>query len=120
MEKIKELMKNKSVKASHMLVILIYKYTRHFPAEEANGLKLQLRNIAVSIPESIAEGLGRIYDNERGLFFSTSLGLLSRLAYIVELSVQLGYIDEKELFDLEEKIEEVKILLDETIKKIAA
>jgi four helix bundle protein len=113
-------MKNKSIKASNRLVLSIYKYTQHFPAEEANGLALHLRNIAVSIPENIAEGLGRSYDSELGLFLSASKGLVSRLAYIVELSFQLGYIDESELQDLEIKIEEVKCLLNESIQKVAA
>ena len=113
-------MKNKSIKAGHALVMSIYKYTQHFPPEEINGLTLQLRNIAVSIPESIAEGLGRTYDNELGLFLSASLGLVSRLTYIVELSFQLGYLDELEFCDLGEKIEEVKLLLNESIQKIAA
>ena len=119
-KEVRKIMKNKSIKASNRLVLSIYKYTQHFPAEEANGLALHLRNIAVSIPENIAEGLGRSYDSELGLFLSASKGLVSRLAYIVELSFQLGYIDESELQDLEIKIEEVKCLLNESIQKVAA
>ena len=117
---VRRIMKNKSIKSANELVMLIYKCTQHFPVEEANGLTLQLRNVAVSIPESISEGLGRTYDNELGLFLSTSLGLVSRLTYIVELSFQLGYLNELEFYDLEQKIELVKILLDESIQKIAA
>lgn len=113
-------MKNKSIKTSHALVMSIYKCTQHFPPEEANGLTLQLRNIAISIPESIAEGLGRTYDNELGLFLSTSLGLVSRLTYIVELSFQLGYLDKPEFGNLKENVEEIKFLLNESIQKIAA
>ncbi len=119
-KKVRSIMKNKTIKSSHELVLSIYKYTKHFPVEESNGLTHQLRNVAISIPESIAEGLGRTYDNELGLFLSTSLGLVSRLAYIVELSFQLGYLYESEFDDLEEKIEEVKSLLNESIQKIAA
>ena len=113
-------MKNKSIKSANELVMLIYKCTQHFPVEEANGLTLQLRNVAVSIPESISEGLGRTYDNELGLFLSTSLGFVSRLSYIIQLSFQLRYLDELELHGLEEKTEEVKCLLNESIQKIAA
>lgn len=119
-KKERNIMKDKSVKASNELVLSVYKYTQHFPKEEANGLTQQLRNIAVSIPGSIAEGLGRLYDNELGLFLSTSLGFVSRLEYLVNLSFQLGYLDEKEFTDLEEKIEEVKFLLNESIQIIAA
>ena len=113
-------MKNKSLKASHELVLSIYKYTSRFPEEEQNGLTQQLRNTAVSIPESIAEGLGRMYDDELGLFLSTSLGFVSKLAYIVQLAFQLGYLDTTELKSLEEKIEEVRLLLNASITKIAA
>jgi len=113
-------MKNKCIRASHGLVMSIYNYTKHFPVEETNGLALHLRNIAVSIPESIAEGLGRLFDSELGLFLSTSIGLVSRLAYIVEISFQLRYLDELEFKDLKTKIEEVKTLLNESIQKIAA
>jgi four helix bundle protein len=119
-KKTRSIMKNKSLKASHELVMLVYKCTRQFPQEEANGLTLQLRNIAVSIPESIAEGLGRMYDAELGLFLSTSLGFVSKLAYVVELSFQLSYLEETELGNLEGKIEEVKLLLNASIQKIAA
>ena len=119
-KKERSIMKDKSVKAGNQLVLSVYKYTQHFPKEETNGLTQQLRNIAVSIPESIAEGLGRLYDNELGFFLSTSLGFVSRLEYIVNLSFQLGYLAGKEFTDLEEKIEEVKSLLNESIQIIAA
>jgi four helix bundle protein len=119
-KKERSIMKDKSVRASNELVLAVYKYTQHFPKEEANGLTQQLRNIAVSIPESIAEGLGRLYDNELGLFLSTSLGFVSRLEYIVNLSFQLGYLDGTEFTELEEKIEEIKSLLNESIQIIAA
>jgi four helix bundle protein len=119
-KKERSIMKDKSVIAGNELVLSVYKYTQHFPKEEANGLTQQLRNVAVSIPESIAEGLGRLYDNELGLFLSTSLGFVSRLEYIVNLSFQLRYLDEKEFTDLEKKIEEVKSLLNESIQIIAA
>ena len=119
-KKARSIMKNKSLKAGHELVISVYKYTGHFPAEEANGLTLQLRNTAVNIPESIAEGFGRMYDDELGLFLSTSLGFVSKLAYIVQLSFQLGYLDTDELKSLEEKIEDVRLLLNASITKIAA
>jgi four helix bundle protein len=119
-KEVRKIMKDKSIKACHGLVMSIYKYTKHFPAEEANGLVLHLRNIAVSIPESIAEGMGRSFDSELGLFLSASKGLVSRLAYIVELSFQLGYLHESELQDLNTKIEQVKCLLNESIQKVAA
>ncbi|MGA7722876.1 MAG: four helix bundle protein [Ignavibacteriaceae bacterium] len=119
-KKVSNIMKNKAIKTSHELVMSIYKYTQHFPAEETNGLAQHLRNIAVSIPESIAEGLGRSYNNELGLFLSTSLGFVSRLAYIAELSFQLGYLDDVEFYDIEGKIHEIKSLLNESIQKIAA
>ena len=113
-------MKNKTILASHELVLSVYKFTQHFPKEEANGLTHQLRNTAVSIPESIAEGLGRTYDNELGFFLSNSLGLVSRLNYLISLSSQLGYLNETERLNLFDKIEQVRLLLTRSINKIAA
>lgn len=113
-------MRNKSLKAGHNLVMSIYKYTQHFPAEETNGLARQLRGIAVNIPESIAEGLGRTYENELGLFLSNSLGLVSRLNYLLKLSFQLSYLTEQEYNELEEKVEELRFLLKNSLEKIAA
>ena len=41
------------------LVVVVYKFTQKFPAEEQYGLKSQMRRAAVSIPSNIAEGSRR-------------------------------------------------------------
>lgn len=41
------------------LVVLIYKLTRDFPADEKYGLTSQIRRASISIPSNIAEGAAR-------------------------------------------------------------
>lgn len=44
---------------AHKLVLMIYKMTKIFPAEERYGLVSQMRRASVSITSNIAEGFGR-------------------------------------------------------------
>lgn len=52
------------------LVLNVYKQTQAFPKEELYGLVSQMRRAAVSIPSNVAEGKGRITDQDRTHFYS--------------------------------------------------
>lgn len=83
---------------SHKLVLDIYSLTQDFPDEERFGLTSQMRRAASSIPTNIAEGCGFNSDAQLNKFLLIASGSTSELEYLLELSFDLGFIKEKELF----------------------
>ena len=61
------------------LVENAYKLTAHFPKEEIYGLVTQIRRVAISIPNNIAEGAARNSTKEMIQFLYIALGSLSEL-----------------------------------------
>ncbi len=74
----------------------VYLLTNNFPKEEVYGLTSQIRRCAISIPSNIAEGRGRNGDKEFIRFLQISLGSLYELQTQLELSLQLGFIQDIE------------------------
>ncbi len=85
---------------AHQLVLLVYSSTKSFPKEEVFGLTSQMRRCAVSVPANIVEGYGRKSDKEKLNFFNIAKGSLTELEYYIELTLELGYINEKSFNDL--------------------
>lgn len=85
---------------AHRLVLLVYSATKSFPKEEVFGLTSQMRRCAVSVPANIVEGYGRKSDKEKLNFFNIAKGSLTELEYYIELTLELGYINEKGFSDL--------------------
>ncbi len=82
--------------ASYKLSIYIYKITSQYPKDEIYGITSQIRRAAVSIPLNIAEGYGRLSEDDFKRFLRISLGSTNETATLIELSKDLGYIDNKE------------------------
>ena len=80
--------------------LLVYKTTNTFPTDEKFGLVSQMRRSAVSIPCNIAEGAARKGKKEFRNFLSMAQGSLSELDTQLELSVLLGYLQEKDVEEL--------------------
>ena len=74
----------------------VYLLTNNFPKEEVYGLTSQIRRCAISIPSNIAEGRGRNGDKEFIRFLQISLGSPYELQTQMELSLQLGFIQDIE------------------------
>lgn len=83
-------------KGSYKLSIYIYKITSKYPKDEIYGITSQLRRAAVSIPLNIAEGYGRLSEEDFKRFLRISLGSTNETSTLIELSKDLGYIDNKE------------------------
>ncbi|MEW6133285.1 MAG: four helix bundle protein [Pseudomonadota bacterium] len=87
------------------LVVAVYQATSKFPQNEQYGLTSQLRRAAVSVPANIAEGAARNGSKEFLHFLGIAIGSLSELDTLIDLSRQLGYLENTE--ELNGKIDDV-------------
>ena len=92
-------------KATHELVIAVYRMTRSFPREELYGLTSQMRRAAFSAAANIAEGVAKRGSVEFRRYLDIALGSLSELAYAIQLAREL------ELLSLEhgQQLEEIRM-----------
>ena len=100
------------------LVTEIYRHTKSFPKDETYGLISQIRRSAVSIPSNIAEGFGRHATNDYLRFLRISMGSLSELETQIEISRNLGYLDNDEFETLESGCREVERMLSSLIRSL--
>jgi len=100
-------------KLAMALVEKVYQITNSFPTSEQFGLTSQIRRSAVSVPSNIAEGAGRKNTKEFIHFLYISLGSIAELDTQLEISQQIGYIKDYNVF--EEKIKAIRIMLSKLI-----
>lgn len=91
------------------LVVCAYALTGKFPQNEQYGLVSQIRRAAVSVPANIAEGAARNGSKEFLHFLSIASGSLSELDTLIDLSRQLGYVENTE--ELNSKVDDVSGLV---------
>lgn len=84
---------------SRQFVAKIYKVTADFPDEERFGLVSQIRP-AVSIPSNLAEGNARLLKDDKARFFQISYSSLMEVVNQLIISLDLGFINEKQLQEL--------------------
>jgi len=87
-------------KRSIELSKMIYQITSSFPSTEQFGLISQMRRAVVSIPSNLAEGAARSGRKEFLQFINIAQGSLSELDAQVELSKELGFLDQKDYNDI--------------------
>ena len=95
--------------SSVLFVKKIYIITGAFPNEEKFGLVSQLRRCAVSIPSNIAEGSGRKSNKEFSQFLSIAYGSLCELDTQVIISMELGFLKNQDLEEIEKEVGELQI-----------
>lgn len=105
-------------KLSFSFVKEVYIVTAKFPSEERFGLISQLRRAAVSVPTNIAEGAARQTKNEFRQFLYIALGSSSELDTLLQLSLELGFVDKDTVDILLNKLETVSKLLFGLIKSL--
>ncbi len=95
-----------------------YRSTSAFPADERFGLTSQLRRAAVSIPSNIAEGQGRLSENEFRHFLGQARGSLMEVETQIQIAQNLGYIEPSRMLELLNLYGEVGRILNGLIASI--
>jgi four helix bundle protein len=93
---------------AHRFVLAVYAFTAAFPKQETDGLSLQMRRAAVSIPANIAEGFRRRSKADKARFMNMAEGSVEDCRYFLIRAKDLGYGDATKLSAL---LEEVSRLL---------
>lgn len=82
-----------------VLLLKIYKITKHFPPEEKFGLTSDMRRAANSISHNIAEGFGRYEPRDKTRFYKISRGSGYEIMSQSIVAHKLGFIKEKNILD---------------------
>lgn len=106
-------------KKAHQFVLLVYRTTRLFPADERFGLSSQFQRAAVSIPANIAEGYKKTGKADKLRLMNIAQGSLEECRYYILLSTDLDYITKENNLELTRSIEDVSRLLNAYCKAIA-
>jgi four helix bundle protein len=103
---------------AHQLVIEIYKATKDFPKQEQFGLISQLRRAVTSITANIAEGFERYHFNDKVRFYYQARGSVGEVQNFLILAKDLGFITNAKCVKLEERVNELRRLINGLIKSI--
>ena len=90
--------------------------TKQFPNNETFGLVSQMQRCIVSFTSNIAEGFSRRTKKEKLQFYYTALGSLSELRNQLMIARDLKYITAEKYQELEEKLLELRKLINGLIK----
>lgn len=101
------------------LVTATYRATARFPKEEQFGLTSQLRRAAVSIPSNIAEGQGRLSENEFRYFLGQARGSLMEVETQLQIAQNLGYLPPAQTNELLKACAEVGRILNGLLASIS-
>ncbi len=100
------------------IVLDVYRATEAFPKAEFYGLAAQMRKASVSIPSNVAEGFNRFHNKEYRQFLFIALGSCAELETQVELSLDLGYIEQRNRDFMVEKLDHESRMLRNLVKKL--
>lgn len=100
------------------LVNEIYKLTKHFPKEELYCVTSQIRRAAISIPSNIAEGWERGTTKNYIQFLEISRGSLFELNTLIIISHNQEFISKQTCEEIENKLNEIGIMLNALITKL--
>jgi len=101
----------------HKLVLMIYKQTKVFPAEERFSLTDQMKRASMSVTNNIAEGFGRKTYKDKLHFYYQSFGSISELQNQMIIARDLKYISSTQYQQLLTQQIIVSKLLQGIIKK---
>ena len=100
------------------LVVLVYRHTREFPADERFGLRSQLRRASLSIPTNIVEGSARESRRDYVRFLDIALGSAAETAYLLHVANKLRFLDDIAAGECENCALEVRKMLEKLITSL--
>jgi len=101
------------------VVTLIYKLVKQFPDDEKFGLISQIKRSSVSVPSNIAEGYGRNHTKDYIRFLNIARGSLYEMQTQLQVALNLDFIVEEDLNEINSLSVEVEKMLNSLINKIA-
>ena len=105
-------------KKSMDLVGIVYQIANQFPDYEKFALGSQIRRCAVSIPSNIAEGAGRLSNNEFKLFLGYANGSSFELDTQLLIAKNQNYVSQEIFIKTVSLIEEIQKMNFKLIKSI--
>jgi four helix bundle protein len=105
-------------KPGKAIALDVYRATTSMPDHERYGLTAQMRRAAVSIPSNVAEGFNRVHNKEYRQLLYVSLGSCAELETQVEISCELGFVDNASHDVLLEKLDHESRMLRNLIKRL--
>lgn len=85
----------------------IYKATALFPDYEQFALTSQIRRAAISVSSNIVEGISRLTNKEKCRFIEIAYGSLMETYCQLQIAVDLEYIDETIMKEIQPQIEKI-------------
>jgi len=98
------------------LAVDIYKLTSKGDLNKDYGLRDQIQRSAVSIASNIAEGDERDTDKESIRFFYIAKGSLAELRTQIQITSEIGYVDQVAYEDIDTKCLELGKMIGKLIK----
>ena len=103
---------------SYEMTVKVYEMTKSYPKEEMYALTSQLKRAAYSIPLNIAEGYGKRESiNEFKRFLLMAKGSANEMEVLIDLSKDLGFIEEKKHEEMKQEYEEINRILGGMLSK---
>ncbi len=107
-------------KNAHAFAIEVYKQVKDFPKFEEFGVTAQLRRAALSVPTNIVEGQACVSKKEFLNFLNIANRSLVESEYLLEVSLELKYINEEQYKSLDSMRRDVGVLLHSLIQGVKA
>jgi four helix bundle protein len=103
---------------THWLTPSIYSATLKFPREELYSLTSQIRRGALLVGANIAEGCGKIGNNEFQRFLQIASGSASELDYELLLAKDLGYLSPSDYRTITDELKQIRKMLTSLLRKV--
>jgi four helix bundle protein len=118
MAEIKSFRDLKAWQESHNFVLLVYRLTKQFPADEKFGLVPQIRRAVVSVSSNIAEGFGRYSSKDKVHFYNMVQTSKIEVENQLLIARDLKYIDQADYLNANQQADLVGKLLTGIMKSV--